>query len=473
VDQQPERSGWRVEDGKWTALDVRQMAESKALLPLIVFANACQSGRTEDWGKEEHLYGLARAYLLAGVQHYIGTLWDILDVPGSEFAAVFYDSLLEGQTIGTAIREARRKMSQSHGEKSLIWASYVLYGDPTAQVFGIPDLPEATAPSQTLATAPVTEQDHPKPAPLSVGGETRSQQQAPSKWKALVGVGVVIAILLGLWAALRDAPAPKPPTSRPVGATQTLLDELSSRTRDPEYQKRLQDQDDWTSRRLSVALLPLSSESDSADAVAVAEMLRAGLEQQFGTGRGVQVLERRQLESILAEQNLGASSLADPETLARLGRLRFARLLLSGKVFADPSTGTFLSYSLFDCETTETVATGMVGGASDPADITRAVAERSFTNLAEKYPIRGRVLQIEDNRLFLNIGSDVGVQKEQSFRILSDPQQRGTQMVDLMQEMAQGTIEEVAPGASIGVLQSDGTSLHEGIRVEIKERRRI
>lgn len=473
VDRQPERSGWRVADGKWTALDVRQMSESKALLPLVVFANACQSGRTEDWGKEEHLYGLARAYLLAGVQHYIGTLWDILDVPGSEFAAAFYDSLLEGQTIGMAVREARKKMSQSRGERSLIWASYVLYGDPTAQVFGVPDVPESSASSPIAETKVVSEHEQQETEQITAAGETRSQLHTHSnKWKAAAGVALLFLLLGIFWAVVHDTPDAPPPKTPPANTTLSLLDELSSRTRDPEYQKRLENQDEWTSRKLSIALLPLAVESDADGAVAIAEMLRADLEQRLSAGCGVQVLERRQLESILAEQNLGSSALADPATLARLGQLRFARFFLSGKVFAEQNMGTYLSFSLFDCETTETVATNMVGGASEPLDITKVVSELSLSNLARKYPMRGRILQVEGEQIFLNIGSDIGVEKEQVFRVLGEAEQRGESRVDFLGEIARGSIREVAPGASMGVLQSEGASLREGFRIEILEQPR-
>jgi len=132
--QFPEKSGWRLGSGSLTAQDIKKMAGT-ATMPALIFSNACQSARTEEWDIKEHfqdeIFGLANAFVLSGVKHYVGTFWEILDEPGSRFALEFYKALLSGMTIGKAVRESRLALIKQYGEETIVWGSYILYGDPT------------------------------------------------------------------------------------------------------------------------------------------------------------------------------------------------------------------------------------------------------------------------------------------------------------------------------------------------------
>ncbi len=130
----PSESGWLLKDGRLKASDISAMG-GLAPMPSLVFSNACQTGQTDEWqiqeGYEQQIFGLANAYLLAGVQHYIGTFWEILDEPSSQFAKLFYAFLTQGEQVGEAVRRAREKLIEAYGEETIVWASYMLYGDPT------------------------------------------------------------------------------------------------------------------------------------------------------------------------------------------------------------------------------------------------------------------------------------------------------------------------------------------------------
>ena len=130
----PARSGWRLTRDSLMAQDITKMAGT-GNMPALVFANACQSARTEEWSLEAHfheeIFGLANAFLLAGVRHYVGTFWEILDKPSTRFALEFYKNLLSGMSAGKAMRLARLVLIEEYGEETIVWASYVLYGDPT------------------------------------------------------------------------------------------------------------------------------------------------------------------------------------------------------------------------------------------------------------------------------------------------------------------------------------------------------
>ena len=132
--ENPSESGWLLKDARLKASEISAMGGLQPM-PSLVFSNACQSGHSGEWRigeeDEQQIFGLANAYLLSGVQHYIGTFWEILDEPSSQFAKLFYGSLSQGESVGEAVRKAREKLIEAHGEETIVWASYMLYGDPT------------------------------------------------------------------------------------------------------------------------------------------------------------------------------------------------------------------------------------------------------------------------------------------------------------------------------------------------------
>jgi CHAT domain-containing protein len=131
--ENPSESGWLLKDARLKASEISAMGGLQPM-PSLVFSNACQSGHSGEWRigeeDEERIFGLANAYLLAGVQHYIGTFWEILDEPSSQFAKLFYGFLSQGESVGEAVRKAREKLIEAHGEETIVWAGYMLYGDP-------------------------------------------------------------------------------------------------------------------------------------------------------------------------------------------------------------------------------------------------------------------------------------------------------------------------------------------------------
>jgi CHAT domain-containing protein len=132
--ENPSESGWLLKDARLKASEISAMGGLQPM-PSLVFSNACQSGHSGEWRikeeDEQQIFGLANAYLLSGVQHYIGTFWEILDEPSSQFAKLFYGSLSQGESVGEAVRKAREKLIEAHGEETIVWAGYMLYGDPT------------------------------------------------------------------------------------------------------------------------------------------------------------------------------------------------------------------------------------------------------------------------------------------------------------------------------------------------------
>ncbi len=124
---------WRLEDGLLTAKEISQMGAGRPM-PSMVFSNACRSGTFHPAAgpskNDSSFFGLAEGFLLAGVRHYIGTQWEMVDGQGAQFASHLYLDLSRGATMGAAVRNARNRVIAESGEGQLAWASYVMYGDP-------------------------------------------------------------------------------------------------------------------------------------------------------------------------------------------------------------------------------------------------------------------------------------------------------------------------------------------------------
>lgn len=136
--ERPDDSGWLLRDGVLTPSALLELAGGPSF-PRLVFSNACRSGAVDGplvpAHRSEAVFSLANAFLLAGVRHYVGTLWDVPDEPACHFALEFYKALVGGATIGDAMRAAREALSARYGADTVLWASHLLYGDPNTRLF--------------------------------------------------------------------------------------------------------------------------------------------------------------------------------------------------------------------------------------------------------------------------------------------------------------------------------------------------
>ena len=128
-----QRSGWVLSDGLFKVEDILKMGQSSSL-PALVFSNACHSAEAVsgliDSEYQKTGYGMASAFLLAGVRHYIGTIRKIEDQPSLTFAREFYAQIICGSSVGESLRLSKLKLIKEFGLSSLHWVNYLLYGDP-------------------------------------------------------------------------------------------------------------------------------------------------------------------------------------------------------------------------------------------------------------------------------------------------------------------------------------------------------
>ena len=110
------------EDGILTAYEISQMNLSNTELVVL---SACETGLGQVSGNEG-VYGLQRAFKVAGVKYLIMSLWKVDDRSTQAFMAEFYKQWLQGkQPIPEAFRAAQKSM-RAKSPGAYDWAGFVL-----------------------------------------------------------------------------------------------------------------------------------------------------------------------------------------------------------------------------------------------------------------------------------------------------------------------------------------------------------
>ncbi len=99
-----------MEDGLLTAEDV---AGIDLLNTELVFLSACETG-LGDVQVGEGVFGLRRAFVIAGARTLIMTLWKVSDLATAILVDHFYDRLLAGTPKGKALRQAQHDLRTVH-----------------------------------------------------------------------------------------------------------------------------------------------------------------------------------------------------------------------------------------------------------------------------------------------------------------------------------------------------------------------
>jgi CHAT domain-containing protein len=108
------------EDGILTAYEISNMDLSKTHLVVL---SACETGLGDIQGTEG-VYGLQRAFKMAGVEYILMSLWQVPDKQTAELMEQFYSNLLNGATIQAAFSTAQQSMKEKYSP--YYWAGFVL-----------------------------------------------------------------------------------------------------------------------------------------------------------------------------------------------------------------------------------------------------------------------------------------------------------------------------------------------------------
>lgn len=111
----------RNDDGILSALEISRLDLYGTEL---VTLSACETG-LGDISNGEGIFGLQRAFQVAGASRILMTLWRVADAPTVEFMQMLYAHLFEGKEVEAALRAARKEM-RTRFSSAYYWAGFVL-----------------------------------------------------------------------------------------------------------------------------------------------------------------------------------------------------------------------------------------------------------------------------------------------------------------------------------------------------------
>ena len=109
-----------VEDGIVTAYEISQLNLSNTELVVL---SACETALGDVKGSEG-VFGLQRAFKMAGVKKMIVSLWQVPDKETAELMTSFYTYWMKGKTINDAFAQAQADMRKKYSP--FYWAAFVL-----------------------------------------------------------------------------------------------------------------------------------------------------------------------------------------------------------------------------------------------------------------------------------------------------------------------------------------------------------
>ncbi|MFN8256358.1 MAG: CHAT domain-containing tetratricopeptide repeat protein [Bacteroidales bacterium] len=111
-----------VDDGILTALEISDM-----YLPAtkLVVLSACETGLGDIRGSEG-VFGLQRAFKMAGVNYLVISLWQVPDEQTSELMQEFYKLMLSGNSVREAFFKSQNKLMEKYRENPYLWAAFIL-----------------------------------------------------------------------------------------------------------------------------------------------------------------------------------------------------------------------------------------------------------------------------------------------------------------------------------------------------------
>ena len=109
-----------AEDGIATAYEISQLNLSNTELVVL---SACETALGDVKGSEG-VFGLQRAFKMAGVKKMIVSLWQVPDKETAELMTAFYGYWLKGKTIEQAFKQAQAAMRKKYSP--YYWAAFVL-----------------------------------------------------------------------------------------------------------------------------------------------------------------------------------------------------------------------------------------------------------------------------------------------------------------------------------------------------------
>ncbi len=172
----------------------------------------------------------------------------------------------------------------------------------------------------------------------------------------------------------------------------------------------------------------------------------------------VQVVDDFLIERLLEELNLGLSDLTNPETVIKLGKVLDVRIIGTVSIYHLPA-GTLMSLRLIDTETfqlAKAITREFRPGVSLDKELSKLNRE-ILTTLFQKYPLRGFVALASQDRIRINLGSKLGVNKDTKFELLKEQESikyKGKILHPAPRTIAQLQVVQIEPDFCYAVIQN-------------------
>ncbi|AFU68176.1 TPR repeat and CHAT domain containing protein [Psychroflexus torquis ATCC 700755] len=114
---------FEIDNGVLTAEEISTLDLSNTKMVVL---SACETG-LGDIDASEGVYGLQRAFKMAGVDIIIMSLWEVPDEETAEFMNLFYSNWLGGIDVRIAFNQTQRSMSNKYKDHPEKWAAFVLF----------------------------------------------------------------------------------------------------------------------------------------------------------------------------------------------------------------------------------------------------------------------------------------------------------------------------------------------------------
>ena len=507
---QPQQSGWVLSDGKLSAEDIIKMSGAKRVMPKLVFGNACQSGYTEKWEKQKdpiksnhQSYGLVHAFLMVGVQYYLGAFCDVSDEYGAYMGIEFYDHLLRGNTIGEALRLAKESFREKFGDVSSSWINYVLYGHPGDYLIS-PEALDTPQHNRIKKTSRESENSLPDKANkisthLSPGSE--SEQAMPSlrhsrlflpqrkKWMGTAIVFLFFLIFTAIVIFFPDKHSKNQATQnnsivfdrkqqRIEELKRMIYTKLKAREEKPESSSRAKEVskegsiDKWTSKPIVIAIFSLFDQEEDNPlpdwAIRTIKDMDKKLNGHFVEDAWIRVAERKELDKLLEEKDLELSDFSFGDQKDLFARFLYTRVMLFLEGYQS-SEGLSLCYKVVDAETGEIDkidSSVKLSRKEILSDSVKSIYTQARQVIYAKYPLRGRIAAIQDKLVVLNIGAEVGIRKGDIFEVFSSDNQGFKRKRIGKIKVTNETIDQTTAQCEI----LEGRQLEKGLRVEVADK---
>ncbi len=160
--------------------------------------------------------------------------------------------------------------------------------------------------------------------------------------------------------------------------------------------------------RLSVAVLPFEGKGEAED---LSKSVTDKMITQLVNLRRFRVIERNALEEVMQEQKFGISGMVDENTAVEVGKLVGADVIIFGSIICETEYGK-VSARVIDTQTSETIVAKEASAEDTKIENIERLVESVAIMIYNDLPlVEGNIVNIEDEMIYLDIGSEEGVRK--------------------------------------------------------------